>query len=403
MHTDPAGRQLRILIFSPYLAPHVGGLESFVSELNDALLTRGDAGRITVFTSQLPPTAAAHEVLGPTLSVIRYPAIELIPNFPLPKVWTRAFWRALRAAAPPSHDVLVGHTRFFISSALALLVARLARRPLIHVEHGSDFVQLGSHFTRLAARTYDLVIGRLVLRRADAVVAVSRAAAEFVGRLARRESQVVYRGIGPHRLEAVEPDQRISEFAASRTVATFVGRLIDGKGVSDLLRAFAALADSGCVLCVVGDGPRRADLELLAGTLGITERVLFLGYLSEPEALASIIASDVIVNPSYTEGLPTTVLEAALLGRVVLATDVGGTGEIVAHERSGILVPARDVAALSDALRRLVEDPALRERLSATAKRESSERFDWDASAEQFAELARLLAGPAPGIAHTIA
>ncbi len=382
-------RPLRFLIFSPYFSPHVGGVESFVGEMSEVLVRDAQVDQVTVLAPQLPAAGAPREVLGPRLRVVRYPAMEVIPNFPLPKFWTVGFWRALRAAAPQHHDILVSHTRFFVSSALALLTARLTRRQVVHVEHGSDFVQLGSHLSKWAARAYDHSIGQVVLRRADAVVAVSAAAAAFVRRLAGREATVIYRGFWPHRLEELSPNQDVLTHADGRGVVTYIGRLIDGKGVADLMRAFARMEGDAYVLCLVGDGPRRSDLERLADQLGIRDRVLFLGYVEERQALESILASDVVVNPSYTEGLPTTVLEAALLGRAILATDVGGTGEIVVDGHSGVLVAARDIVGLSSALTRLLDDPELRRRLGETARREAGQRFDWTHSVQRFLEVVR--------------
>jgi glycosyltransferase involved in cell wall biosynthesis len=195
----------------------------------------------------------------------------------------------------------------------------------------------------------------------------------------------------PERLAAAGASDAILARAAGREVVTFAGRLIDGKGVADLLEAFAGIPTEAALACIVGDGPRRADLEGLARRLGIAGRVLFLGAMPEEDAWAVIRASDVVVNPSYTEGLPTSVLEGALLGRAVLATDVGGTSEIVRSGASGVLVPARDVAALRERLRELLADRGLRERLGSAAQQEARARFDWTRSAQQFSQVARSL------------
>jgi glycosyltransferase involved in cell wall biosynthesis len=369
----------------------VGGLEGYVSDLDQALLDAGEAASLTVFTPRLPPQGLAIERRGNEHLIVRYPAFELIPNFPVPKLWRRAFWSALRSAAPARHDVFVAHTRFFLSSTLALACARIARRPLLHVEHGSDFVQLSGRGPRLAARIYDLVLGRLLLRHADGVIAISCAAAAFVKRLAHRDAQVVYRGMSTERLASVAADQEVLEWAQGRVIVTFAGRLIDGKGVPDLLNAFARLPGDGTVLCIVGDGPRRADISSLADTLGVADRVLMLGYLSEDRAWSVLSSSDIVANPSYTEGLPTSVLEAALLGKAVLASDVGGTAEIVADEQGGLLFAPRDVDGLRARLARLVADPDLRSRLGTVARNEAEGRFDWGVSAARFGSIAREL------------
>jgi glycosyltransferase involved in cell wall biosynthesis len=379
---------VRILVFAPYFAPHVGGLEAYVAELDEALLAVGDVEAVTVVATRLPPHAPESEQLGAGHRVVRVPALELIPNFPVPAVWRPAFWRALADADRTRHDVVVGHTRFFLTSLFALAWARWRRRPLVHVEHGSDFVQLQSRLARWAARGYDYGPGRLLLRRADAVVSVSHAAADFVRQLSGRRSQVVYRGVDSRRTAEVRPSAEVRARAGNMPVVAFAGRLIDGKGVHDLLDAFAAGGD-GALLCVVGDGPRRADLEAQAERLGIGRRTWFLGQRSGPESLAALRAADVVVNPSYTEGLPTSVLEAALLGRAVLATDVGGTREIVTDGESALLVPARDRAALAESLARLLSDSELRRRLGDAARARTLAVFDWEACAREFSEVAR--------------
>jgi glycosyltransferase involved in cell wall biosynthesis len=186
----------------------------------------------------------------------------------------------------------------------------------------------------------------------------------------------------------------VQQAAAGRPTIAYVGRLIDGKGVGDLMNALAALEDPGFFCCVVGDGPRRQQLEAQAARLGLAERVVFMGYVGENDVIAILKAADVVVNPSYTEGLPSSVLYAALCGRAVVATDVGGTPEIVEDGTSALLVAPRDVAALSGALARTLADPALRARLGRAAFASASLRFSWDPAVDRFLELAGLSRAP---------
>jgi glycosyltransferase involved in cell wall biosynthesis len=381
---------MRLLVFSPYFPPHIGGLEGYARDLNEELMRLGLVDQITVLAPRIPLEGALFQQLAPGYRVVRHPAAEAIPNYPCPAPWRRGFVAAMRSALDPrEHDVVVCHTRFFLSSLGALLFSKLSGLPLIHVEHGSDYVHLASPVHSAAARFYDRTLGRLVLRRADAVIAISEAAARFVADLAGREAQVIYRGVDPARYDAVEPCGRLIDLAAGRPVVTFIGRLIDGKGVADLIESFAGLGETHALLCVVGDGPRRGELEALCAERGLADRCWFAGYQPEQRALELIRASDVVVNPSYTEGLPTSVLEAALMGRAILASDVGGTPEVVADERSALLVPAGDIDALRRGLATLLVDPALRARLGHTARSEAIERFDGSAGARRFVEVAR--------------
>lgn len=378
---------MRLLIFSPYYVPHVGGVESFVSELNQHLLRRPEIERITILAPALPAGAPERESDGPSLQIIRYPAYEPVPNFPVPCFWSVGFWRLLRQAGLRRHDLFICHTRFFISSLLALACARAVSRPLLHVEHGSDHVQMDSPRLATVARLYDRLLGRLVLRGADSVLAVSAASAAFVRRLAQREAKIVHRGMSRSTMSGIEGDPQIRRQGGNRIRIGYVGRLIDGKGTADLLRAFATLPGGGSVLFLIGEGPEREALELLAQRLRISDSVIFLGMLPPRRALQAMAALDVIVNPSYSEGLPTTVLEAAFLGRAVVATDVGGTSEIIEDETSGLLFSPRDVSALAAALTRLLESPELRQRLGGTARELVQERFEWESTAERLAEI----------------
>lgn len=385
-----------MLVFSPYFEPHIGGLEGYVRDLNAELVRLRLADTIMVLAPRLPPEGQATEQLDPGYRVVRYPAFELIPNFPCPAPWRKGFVRALRESLDPrDYDVVICHTRFFLSSLAALLYSKAVRRPLIHVEHGSDYVHLASRISGVLARGYDVTLGRLVLRHADAVVAISQAAGRFVAQLASCEVRVIYRGMDRTRYEGVRPSTELAAWAAGRPVAVFVGRLIDGKGVADLIEAFALLDDRRTLLCIVGDGPRRRDLEALSTARGLDDRCRFAGYRPEDEALSLMRACDVVVNPSYTEGLPTSVLEAALLRRSIIASMVGGTAEVVEDERSALLVSPGDVTALANALARVLGDEQLRLHLGSAAHAAVAQRFDPAVSARQFfQEVRRLVDAP---------
>ena len=262
--------------------------------------------------------------------MLLYPALELIPSFPVPKLWKREYWRVLRSARSGERDVFVSHTRFFLSSFLALLHARAKRKPLLHIEHGSDYVQLDERRFSLIARAYDHTLGKILLDSADQVAAGSTPPRSSSSNSPAARPRSCTEGCG-YTIWTRPPHTRgCCGAQTARRSAVPAGRINDGKGVPDLLRAFASADDENALLCIVGDGPRRGDLaKLLAEQLGIPQSVAFLGYLSEDETHRVVRASDVIVNPSYTEGLPTSVFEGALMRKAVLASDVGGTAEII--------------------------------------------------------------------------
>jgi glycosyltransferase involved in cell wall biosynthesis len=120
--------------------------------------------------------------------------------------------------------------------------------------------------------------------------------------------------------------------------------------------------------------------------LGLEEHVRFLGEVDHDTALREMASATLFVNPSWTEGLPTTVLEAAAMGCTVVATDVGGTAEIVDNGATGWLVPARDPGALVVALETAVSDPE-REARAAKLGEITRERFSWQRTITEFSAM----------------
>jgi sugar transferase (PEP-CTERM/EpsH1 system associated) len=147
----------------------------------------------------------------------------------------------------------------------------------------------------------------------------------------------------------------------------------DAQQISNLtnIRPFVSspLAD----LLIVGDGPQLGALQAQAVGLGLGERVHFLGSRNDvPQVLAAL---DVFVLPSLHEGMPNAILEAMAAGLPVVATAVGGAPEVVVDGVSGLIVPPRDPLALADALSRLLDDAALRDRMGAAGRQRVEENF----------------------------
>jgi glycosyltransferase involved in cell wall biosynthesis len=130
-------------------------------------------------------------------------------------------------------------------------------------------------------------------------------------------------------------------------LALFVGNLVPVKAVDVLLAAWGMLRDPDAALRIVGDGAERGRLEAMAARL---PGVSFLGALGQPEVARWMAAADVLVLPSRSEGMPNVVVEALASGVPVVASGVGGIGELVADGANGKLVPPGDPAALAGAL-----------------------------------------------------
>ncbi len=153
-----------------------------------------------------------------------------------------------------------------------------------------------------------------------------------------------------------------------------------------LLEAVAALPNAHLLL--VGDGPDETRLRATAARLGLGERVRFFPFTDLPELVYA--RADITVLPSlYKEGLPNVLLESLALGVPVVASRLGGVGEVVLEGETGYTVAPGDVAQLREAIARLWSDRVAYERMSKQARRLMKERFDRKVQFERFLEFLR--------------
>jgi len=177
---------------------------------------------------------------------------------------------------------------------------------------------------------------------------------------------------------------------AARATATatatigFIGRLDPIKRIPDLLQAVAML-DAGFRLEIFGEGKDRPRIESEIARLHLQSRAILHGAIARPnEALHS---TDVLVLPSAAEGFGLVLIEAMAAGVPVVATDVPGIRDVVRNEVTGLLVPVASPIKLAEAIRRVFDEVALRDRLTAAARIEVQSRFSWAVVLPQYIQL----------------
>ena len=217
--------------------------------------------------------------------------------------------------------------------------------------------------------------------------AISESTADDLARrgIPRQSVVVIYPGIDT---VSYTPDASVR---SPRPLFSYLGRLKKYKGVHYVIRAFAAMGTPEAVLEIAGAGDYRTELETLAGSLDLGDRVRFLGRISEGEKLALLRRSWALVFASPKEGWGITNLEAAACATPVVASNSPGIRESVRNGETGFLVPHGDVAAMAAAMRRLAESRQLVATLGAQA-RVFSETFTWERAAlETEQHLARVI------------
>ena len=236
------------------------------------------------------------------------------------------------------------------------------------------------------------------LRHADAVASTSEAMARQVRRLVPDIGAVAVTpfGIDTERFSTRLPSQ---SQARDGIVIGTVKTLAPKYGIDLLLRAFAqvraaAKPNAELSLLIVGDGPQRSELEALSRTLGIADHVRFVGAVPHAEVPQWLHRFDVYVAASRldSESFGVAVLEASACGLPVVVSDVGGLPEVVANGKTGLVVVRENVAALAQALARLVESPSERRRLGDAGRRHVVEHYEWQATVDQMLGCLRRVA-----------
>lgn len=270
-----------------------------------------------------------------------------------------------------------------------VLAARLFGIPHVITVHGGDaFALQGKVLSGFK---------RFSLSGADAVTVNSSATKNKVISIAPdiSEPRLIPMGVTttePNRQQGAELRSKYRE--GNGPLLVFVGRLVYGKGVDDLLQAVAIIKTTlpDVKVLIVGEGPLRSDLENLALSLKIADRVIFTGWVASSEVSNYLAAADMFVGPSkqspdgWIEGQGLTFLEAMAAGTVVIATASGGIEDSVTDEKSGILVPENSPQAIAESVLRLEADSSLRDYLETQAKQVVG-RFSRGKSASSFSDL----------------
>ncbi|MGE0483660.1 MAG: glycosyltransferase family 4 protein [Gammaproteobacteria bacterium] len=332
-----------------------GGAEGVAALLANGWSARGHAVTVITFT---PPTTTPQQVLNASV-VLRQLGLLAASASPLQALFNnlRRVRMLRRTLASCDADVVVAHGDS--TNVLTLLASPgLGLRTYV-VEH----VDPRQHPLPRSWR----LLRHLAYRRATAIVTVSRGILDALPHALRRRAYCIWNPISE------PPAGPLPALDGELIVA--MGRLTAQKGFDLLLEAFAAVRATrpGLRLRIYGEGPARAALEAQRRSLGLDAAVDLPGATSEPAA--ALRAGKLFVLSSRYEGFGLVLAEAMALGLPVVATDCpSGPADIVRDGVDGLLVPPGDVAALAEAMARLLDDPVLARQLAARAG-EVLERF----------------------------
>jgi glycosyltransferase involved in cell wall biosynthesis len=290
--------------------------------------------------------------------------------------------------------VTIWHAHDYKSDVLGLILRRFWPMKLVTTVHG---------FTRETPRTRLYYhIDNLALRGYDRVIAVSPPLMEHCRKLGVPDDRLHYI---PNAIDTADYQRQLDTAAAKRDLGIepdvpiigCVGRFSPEKGVDRAIRALAKVRQCLCPtaqLHLVGDGPQRAHIQQLIRDLNLTDHVKLWGWQTAAKRFYETM--DLLLLPSYTEGLPNAVLEAMALGVPVAATDVGGVRDLLDDGHAGVILSQRD-STWAPILAELLHKPAVRATMARRSRQRIQSHFNFQQRMDRVADLyASLLSIPRP-------
>ena len=280
-----------------------------------------------------------------------------------------------------------------VASVLGLTAAMLAGTPVRIATKRTGGQKKKSSFGDGLYRSLEIPLAR----RAHAVVANSEAGREFMVQkgVSPSRASVILNGISPARLSgsdegAREEIRRTLKPTPDVQVVGMAANLTHEKDHESLLRAAAVVNQSrpNTMYALLGDGPTRPHLEGLRDELGLTGKAIFFGYREDVAAFYEFLDLAVLAT-LHPEGHSNFLLEAMLAGKPVVATDTGGTRELIEHGTTGLLVPRSDPEALATAMLELLAGQERTAQVARAGQELVQARFGLDRMVEEYAGLYR--------------
>lgn len=330
---------------------------------------------VTVFTRGDASSTTVEEVDG-----IRVYRVRFVPAYPfhltLHKQWLK---RAIRNC-PVDFDIWHFHNPMVPSLDIDA--------PKVLTEHGTTMSgikrrPLEGPFSlglKIFSPLYTNNERRLIDQAAEVTTVSEACANELVEYYDHHDVEVVYNGVDT---EYFRPGETPS--VGSPPTVLYTGAHHPRKELNTLLYAVKQVVDCNPEIRVVltGTGSNREELIQMSSEMGIRDRVKFPGYVSRDRLLEYYQSSDIFVNPSRYEGLPTSVLEAMACGLPVVATDIPGHNELITRGENGLLVPPGDSSKLAKAISDLIADKDLQRQFAERSRATVTQKYDWAVIADR--------------------
>jgi len=374
-------KEINIIQFMPYFPPHKWWLETVWEEIWKYWVKNNMWKFINIVTNfNQKEELEKNEKIVFDNKIIWYkknwyevlicPSIEIINNFPVYKIWSKEYriikkYLNNKILEEKNNFRIITHTRFFLTSLIWWLFARKNKIKWIHIEHWSDYVKLSSKIKTQLSIIYDKSFWKWIFKKTDKILAISEACKKFIKKeFVDREVEVFYRGVELINLEEIKKWE---------IKLVFIWRLVKLKWVDILLKAYLDLWIKN-KLIIIGDWEEKQNLENFCQKNNLNQ-VEFLWFKNKNYINKFLVENKcILINPSYQEGLPTSVIEWLFYKNIVIASNVWWTVEI-SNKPDLILFEAWNIKKLKEKILFWIINF---DKYSWLSKKIIQEKFNWD-------------------------
>lgn len=367
----------RVVIFTGYFLPFLGGIERYTDNLCKELKNNGCD--ITIVTSNHDPDNLSYYEMG-NFEIYRLPIKKVASSrYPIPN--KNKLWRKMiNEIENKNIDYIFCNTRFQLTTLIGCGVAKKKNIVPVVVDHGSDHFTVNNKVLDFFGEKYEHFLTNKVKKYNPSFYGVSNRCTEWLKHFDIEASGVFYNSIDGNAYEKYK-DKFYVEKNEKEIIISYAGRIIKEKGVYLLLESFLKLSNkyNNIKLVVAGDGPILDDLKANY----VNDNISFPGKLNYDQVMSLYNSSDIFVHPSmYPEGLPTSILEAGLMKCAVIATDRGGTIEVINSDSLGIIMEENEVS-LTESLEKLINDKKLMKKLASNLHDRINDNFTWEVTSKK--------------------
>ncbi len=368
----------KLVIFSAFFEPHLGGVERYVKELSLALEKK--EFEILIITSD-SDNIGFYENFG-RIRILRLKHFFLIDGrLPVP-CFINQIRKAYREIKQFSPSAIILNMRIYPLMLLGAYIARKLKIPAIMIDHTSGYFSFDSNLKKYLSIMYEKVFTSYLKKNVYAFYGVSKKVNSWLKNFGIEAKGVIHNGVNEF------PESEVLEIPGIKSenhkfTIFFAGRLIPEKGIEILAKAYTKFRKEDTRLIICGDGPLLSQIQ----TKYNYDDIIFTGKISHKNVMYLLGLSDVAVVPSYyPEGLPTIILEAGISKCAVLTTDAGGALEIIKDEHNGLVIEKKSVNSIADNLEKLYQNRNLLLLLSENLNKTIKNNFVWSKIADDLIE-----------------